>query len=86
MKSRVIALEDILHVFDAWTLIIGSDAAGSLTPGDQIDLLNGRQEKIGEAAVGRFLSSRNPAIQPVELRREVDPQDFKQVKYVRTRR
>jgi hypothetical protein len=75
--------KEILHVFGAWTLILDAEDAKGMKLGDGLDLLDGEGTKIGEAVISKLLHSRNPQLQPIELTRESDPNDFKEVKFVR---
>ncbi|MBU1441567.1 MAG: hypothetical protein KJ832_09725 [Gammaproteobacteria bacterium] len=74
---------DILHVFEKWTLMMDSSQCIELELGTPIDLLDGSNQRIGEAIVSAFLRTQNPAIQPIALEQKVDPDDFKRVKAIR---
>lgn len=83
MKVQSIPLADILFVFGAWTLMIDSQAASDLKPGQIVDLLDATNVKIGAASVTRFLPSRKPEMHAIEISLLLEPADVKAVKFVR---
>lgn len=82
MYAKVIQLEDILYVFERWTIMLKSDDALCVGLGKEIDLLDQDRRVIGKATVSKFLSSRNVHIVPAEISSVVDPDDFKDVKFI----
>lgn len=78
---KIIPLEDILFVFGEWTLMIRTCELDGLKLGDRLALLNEDAFQIGTATAQKFLASRNPDVQPVEISPISSPSDFKLVKY-----
>ncbi len=60
-----------------------SDRCAGLGVGATVDLLDEAGQQLGEGIIGSFLKTQNPAIQPIELIKKTDPEDFKRVKAVR---
>jgi len=79
--TKIIPLQDILFVFGQWTLMVSAQDMNGLKIGDHLGLLDEGSSQIGTATVQKFLSSRNPVIQPIEIAPISSPSDFKLVKY-----
>jgi hypothetical protein len=83
-NTCLISIEDVLHVFGAWTLMTRASESGQLEAGSDLDLLDGSRVVIGKAVVKKFLPSRNPEIAPVEVSLADDSIDVKSIKFCRT--
>lgn len=81
--SQITPLEDILFVFNSWTLMVKSGICEDLIPGAEVDLLNRDKEKIGVASIHKYLSSRNPEISAIEIGVKTEIGNMKDVKFVK---
>ena len=82
MTSPDIPLEEVLYVFDSWTLMVKA-AHCDLKPGDHVELLDESKNRVGEAVTSRWLSSRNPDINAIAIEITSGPPNPKRIKFVR---
>ena len=80
--ERALPVMEVLFVFGKWTLMMDAAQCAGLEVGASVDLLDDAGEQLGEATIGAFMKTQNPAIQPIALERKTDPEDFKRVKAV----
>jgi len=83
INASLISVEEVLHVFGAWTLMARASESGSLEIGSDLDLFDASRGVIGKAVVRKFLSSRNPEIVPIEISLVDDSTDVKSIKFCR---
>jgi hypothetical protein len=81
--ERVFPVMEVLFVFGKWTLMMDAARCAGLEVGAAVDLLDEAGQRLGEATIGAFMRTQNPAIQPIALERKTDPEDFKRVKAIR---
>ncbi|MBA2655342.1 MAG: hypothetical protein H0U71_09820 [Gammaproteobacteria bacterium] len=81
MSEQLIPIEEVLYVFESWTLMVKSDFSHFLESGSELLLFDSAKQEVGKAKLNRLLSSRNPNINPFEITVIEKPQDFKQVKF-----
>lgn len=81
--GELIPLEDMLFVFEAWTLMLRQEVCQGLELGMNIDLFNQHMEKIGSARLYKYLNSRNPKILAIEVDMVSIEQDMKEVKFIK---
>ena len=81
--NDLIKIEDILFVFQKWTLMVNSKFGNQLKPGGRVDLYDETESKLGSATLVKYLSSRNPSISAIEIDVESDVDDLKRVRYVK---
>ena len=81
MRSKLIPLEDILFVFESWTLMIKSTTELSLEPGVEVVLYDASENKIGKAKINKTLPSRTD-INPFEITVLEKPDNLKDVKFI----
>lgn len=82
MSKRLIPINEVLFVFEAWTLMVRSDFVGQLEPDMIVCLFDSRKNKIGKVKLNKFLSSRNPEIKPIEVAVIDAPENMKDAKYI----
>ena len=82
MTKKIIPIEEVLFVFQSWTLVIKSNLGSTLKPGDEIFLFDYSKNIIGKAKINRFLFSKNPDISPIEIEVIETPTNLKDVKFV----
>lgn len=81
--QTLVSVEEVLFVFNAWTLMLRSDGLELINKESKIVLLNKEKAEIGLATVGRILTSKNQNITPVELKLLINPNNIKETKYIR---
>lgn len=82
--GNLIHLEDVLFVFNAWTLMLNSGDCRGLEAGTNVDLFNSRMEKVGTARLKKYLlGSRNPEISAIEIEVISVETDMKEVKFIK---
>lgn len=81
--QNLIQLEDVLFVFQKWTLMIKSEFNEKLNSGVNVELFDDNQNVIGAEQLGKQLSSKNPAISAIELEAKSNLENFKLIKYIR---
>lgn len=81
--DNLIELEDILFVFEKWTLMVKSEFCEELKPGSKVELFDDSRGKLGDAKLGKFLSSRNPLISAIEVSAQTEIADMKKIRYVK---
>jgi hypothetical protein len=82
MSKQLIPVDEILFVFEAWTLMMQSGLSSQLEPGDEVFLLNSSEEKIGKAMLNKVLPSKNLDVSPIEITLIEMPAKVKEVKFV----
>ena len=80
---NLIQLEEVLFVFQKWTLMFKSEFNSQINSGSNVELFDENQNKIGTGELGKLLSSRNPAISAIELEPKSNLDDFKSIKYIK---
>ncbi len=80
---NLIQLEEVLFVFQKWTLMYKSEFNSQINSGSNVELFDENQNKIGTGELGKLLSSRNPAISAIELEPKSNLDDFKLIKYIK---
>jgi len=79
---NLIKLEEVLFVFDNWTLMLKSESCSELVPGKNVSLFNEAEKQLGEATLVKYLRSKNPDISAIEIKVNSDLDDLKQVRFV----
>ncbi len=85
MLNQVIPIEEILFVFNSWTLMINSNKSLYLSPGDQVLLLDVKENLIGEAKLNHFLPSKNPEITPIAISVVSISKHMKDVRFIKNK-
>ena len=80
--SKIVPLNDMLFVFDSWTLILDIDLCAEMAVGDEVDLLDEEKNWIGRARLERILPSRNPNLRAIAINVSQGARDQKAVKFV----
>lgn len=81
--NNLIQLEEVLFVFQRWTLMFKSEFNSQINAGSNVELFDENQNEIGVGQLGMLLSSRNPAISAIELEPKCNLEDFKLIKYIK---
>lgn len=80
--KEIAAVEEVLFVFNSWTLMVCAPLSPTPGVGIILTLLDKRKDKIGEAVVKKILTSRNPQIIPIEIEAISSIGNFKEIKYI----
>ena len=82
MLAQLIPIDEVLFVFEAWTLMVRSSFSELLQPETEVLLFDSSKNEIGKAKLNRVLPSKNPEISPIEITVIDKPNNLKDVKFV----
>lgn len=76
-------VEDILYVFEKWTLILRADLVKDLKCGMEVELLDGNKKSITQVVLGRCSHSRNQEFLAIETNATEQREILKKTRYVK---
>ncbi|MFC0156123.1 hypothetical protein ACFFJ4_21810 [Xanthomonas dyei] len=79
---KIIPLNDVLFVFDSWTLIVDQSLCSEMAVGDEFILLDDSKMEVGRARLKSVLPSRNFDLRAIVINVIKGPSDLKSVRFL----